>query len=110
MPIRKRINKRMKKDMFMRFTLIIMIMVLKVDILKIGHHGSNTSTSLPFLQETKPKIAVISVGEKNRYNHPSVEVIKRLTKENIPYLQTKTSGTITILPNTKEVMEEKKEG
>ena len=83
---------------------------LKVDILKIGHHGSNTSTSLPFLQETKPKIAVISVGEKNRYNHPSVEVIKRLTKENIPYLQTKTSGTITILPNTKEVMEEKKEG
>lgn len=35
MPIRKRINKRMKKDMFMRFTLIIMIMVLKVDILKV---------------------------------------------------------------------------
>ena len=82
---------------------------LKVDILKVGHHGSNTSTSLSFLQETRPELALISVGENNRYNHPSMDVIKRLTKKNIPYLQTKTSGTITILPNTKEVIEDKKE-
>ncbi len=82
---------------------------LKVDILKVGHHGSNTSTSLSFLKETKPRLALISVGENNRYHHPSKEVIKRLTDENIPYLQTKTSGTITIYPKTEEVIEDKKE-
>ena len=82
---------------------------LKVDVLKIGHHGSNTSTSLSFLKATNPRLALISVGENNRYNHPSVEIIKRLDEENIPHLQTKMSGTITIFPNTEEIVEDKKE-
>lgn len=79
---------------------------LKVDIVKIGHHGSNTSTSLSFLKKTKPRLALISVGENNRYHHPSKEVLDRLSKQNIPYLQTKTSGTITIYPQTEEVVED----
>ena len=79
---------------------------LKVDIVKIGHHGSNTSTSLSFLKKTKPRLALISVGENNRYHHPSKEVLDRLSTQNIPYLQTKTSGTITIYPQTEEVVED----
>lgn len=82
---------------------------LKVDVLKVGHHGSATSTSLSFLKEATPRLAIISVGENNRYHHPSRKVIERLIKQNIPYLQTKTSGTITIYPNTEEVVEDKKE-
>ena len=79
---------------------------LKVDIVKIGHHGSNTSTSLSFLKKTKPRLALISVGENNRYHHPSKEVLDRLSTQNIPYLQTKASGTITIYPQTEEVVED----
>lgn len=83
---------------------------LKVDILKLGHHGSKTSTSNSLLEKVKPKLAIISVGEDNRYHHPDPEVIDRLTNHNIPYLMTQTSGTITIFPKTKEVIEDKKEG
>ena len=71
---------------------------LKVDILKLGHHGSNTSTSKRLLRELTPKLALISVGKNNRYNHPSIEVLNRLHQENIPTLQTKDEGTITIYP------------
>jgi len=49
-----------------------------VDILKVAHHGSNTSTSAHFVQTIKPKMAMISVGEKNRYGHPAEEVLQRL--------------------------------
>ena len=61
------------------------------------------------MKEATPRLAIISVGENNRYHHPSRKVIERLIKQNIPYLQTKTSGTITIYPNTEEVVEDKKE-
>ena len=66
----------------------------------------NSSTSLSFLKKTKPRLALISVGENNRYHHPSKEVLDRLSAQNIPYLQTKTSGTITIYPQTEEIVED----
>lgn len=50
----------------------------KADILKVGHHGSSSSTSTEFLQKISPKYAVISAGNHKKYNHPSDEVIKRL--------------------------------
>lgn len=80
---------------------------LKTDIIKIGHHGSDTSTSLSFLKATRPRLALISVGEDNIYNHPSKEVINRLIKEKIPFLTTIESGTITIFPEKEEVKEDK---
>lgn len=51
---------------------------LQADVLKVGHHGSKNSTSLEFLKEVNPEIAVISVGRNNQYGHPSPEVLERL--------------------------------
>ena len=51
-----------------------------IDILKVGHHGSITSTSLEFVNKINPKYCIISVGKNNKYNHPSKEVINRLNK------------------------------
>lgn len=61
---------------------------LKVDVLKLGHHGSSTSSSEKFLRYYKPKVAIISCGYKNKYNHPAIEVINRLNKLNIKIRRT----------------------
>lgn len=82
---------------------------LKVDIIKLGHHGSSTSSSERFLSKLKPKLALISVGKDNNFNHPSKEVLKRLKTLNIPYLTTINSGTITIYPTKKEITEDRQE-
>ena len=47
-----------------------------VDILKVGHHGSNTSSDKEFINAVKPKYSIISVGRKNRYGHPKNEVLE----------------------------------
>jgi competence protein ComEC len=69
---------------------------LKVDILKLGHHGSSTSSSYEFLNTYKPKISIISCGLKNKYNHPNKEVVVRLEKLNLPYRRTDEEGTIKL--------------
>ncbi|MEK7160660.1 MAG: MBL fold metallo-hydrolase, partial [Patescibacteria group bacterium] len=56
---------------------------LKADILAVGHHGSKTSTSAEFLAAVAPQIAVIQVGLKNKYGHPTAEVLARLAGINI---------------------------
>lgn len=68
----------------------------KIDVLKVSHHGSDSASSERFLLNYTPTAALVSVGEKNRYGHPSVSVMERLMKycENI-YL-TKDVGAITI--------------
>ena len=69
---------------------------LKSDILKLGHHGSKTSSSLRFLKQVEPRLAIISSGRKNRFRHPSKEVIRRLDDLKIPYLNTAKNGSIDI--------------
>jgi competence protein ComEC len=66
----------------------------KLDVLIVGHHGSNTSTDLSLLKQTKPDIAVISVGEKNSYGHPSQAVLDRLELFGCHIFRTDTHGTI----------------
>jgi competence protein ComEC len=65
-----------------------------VDFLKVGHHGSKTSTSDIFLKNTSPDVAVISCGYKNRYNHPSQETLDNLMKYDIPIYRTDTQGNL----------------
>ncbi|MBI2055462.1 MAG: MBL fold metallo-hydrolase [Candidatus Sungbacteria bacterium] len=75
--------------------LIAMGADLYADVLKVGHHGSKTSTFDEFLWATSPKIAVISAGRRNRYGHPHQEVIDRLMRLGIETLRTDQDGDIT---------------
>ena len=54
-----------------------------IDILKVGHHGSKTSTSNKFIDKINPKYSIISVGKNNRYGHPNSEVLDILNNSSI---------------------------
>ncbi|VAW52154.1 DNA internalization-related competence protein ComEC/Rec2 [hydrothermal vent metagenome] len=69
---------------------------LASDVLIVPHHGSKTSSSLAFVQTVNPKIALISVGYKNRYRLPSNKIVARYQLLNRDVLQTDSSGAITI--------------
>ncbi|MET3699309.1 competence protein ComEC [Bacillus oleivorans] len=67
---------------------------LKADYLKVGHHGSQTSTGVPFLKVVSPSYAVISVGKNNWYGHPDPEVLRNLKEEDIKVFRTDQNGAI----------------
>lgn len=67
---------------------------LKSDILKVGHHGSRTSSSDDFVAAVAPLYAVISDGQNNKYGHPHKETLDTLTKHGVHILQTDKLGTI----------------
>ncbi|MEK4853915.1 MBL fold metallo-hydrolase [Paenibacillus sp. FSL H7-0756] len=75
---------------------------LKADVLKVGHHGSSSSTSKPFLDAVKPSYAVISVG-KNNYGHPTSGVLSRLKSANASVLRTDQKGTITAISDGNKI-------
>jgi competence protein ComEC len=77
-------------------TLVESNLDLDSDILKVGHHGSKTSTTDVFLDKVSPDIAVISVGKDNQYGHPHLEVLERLEKYGIKILRTDQNGDIKI--------------
>lgn len=68
----------------------------QTNILKVGHHGSETSTTTDFLTQVKPEIAIISVGKDNSYGHPTEVVLQRLKANNIEVHRTDEEGTILI--------------
>ena len=68
--------------------------ISNIDILKVGHHGSNTSSSKEFIQKINPKYALISVGEDNKFKYPSSEVINNLSNSII--FRTDCDGGILI--------------
>lgn len=76
---------------------------LQSDILKVGHHGSRTSTSELFLREVDPRYAVISTSADNRYGHPHVEVTDLLFNERVETYSTAEEGVITFLSDGKNV-------
>lgn len=67
---------------------------IDVDILKLGHHGSKTSSSIEFIKATSPKLVIISAGKDNRYGHPAPEVMKIIRNLGIQEMSTISSGTI----------------
>ncbi|MEO8911026.1 MAG: DNA internalization-related competence protein ComEC/Rec2 [Gemmatimonadaceae bacterium] len=69
---------------------------LRADVLKVGHHGSSTSSSDAFLAAVHPDLAVISVGAGNKYGHPSSDVIRALGRAGAAVLRTDETGTIVI--------------
>lgn len=70
--------------------------LLKADVLKVAHHGSNTSTTEPFLAAVRPRLALVSVGANNSYGHPDADVLQRLGAAGIPTLRTDLAGTIVV--------------
>ena len=75
-----------------------------IDVLKVGHHGSKSSTSFDFVKQIMPRYSVISVGRNNRYNHPNQEVLDNLNNSTI--YRTDINGTIelTIYKNKLDIM------
>jgi competence protein ComEC len=72
---------------------------LGADILKVGHHGSRTSSSGSFLHRVKPKIALLSVGTKNRFGHPSPETVGRFVHFGLQVHRTDREGAIVLESN-----------
>ncbi len=73
------------------------------DVLKVGHHGSQYSTTEDFLDKVNPKYAIISVGKNNTYNHPREETLNKLEKRNIKLYRTDKDGTIIATTNGEEI-------
>jgi len=65
-------------------------------VLKVGHHGSRTSSSATFLNVIRPQVAIISVGAGNSYGHPTAETLQRLRNVGATVYRTDQSGTVTI--------------
>lgn len=76
---------------------------IKCDVLKVGHHGSDTSSSANFLKKVEPTYAVISCGMNNSYGHPDDSVLKRLDERNIDVYRTDIQGTIVFTSNGKDI-------
>lgn len=69
---------------------------VKANVLKVGHHGSDTSTSDDFLARVNPSIAVISCGKDNKYGHPTESTVQKLKDKGVQVLRTDEVGTIVI--------------
>lgn len=70
--------------------------LLRADVLKVGHHGSSTSSTAAFLDAVQPRIALVSVGTGNTYGHPSVDVMASLAARGSQALRTDRMGTIVV--------------
>ena len=75
----------------------------EVDVLKVAHHGSNSSTSRQFLEKVKPKYAIISVGRDNSHNLPDIDIVERLKSNNIKIYRTDESNTIWLTSDGTEI-------
>jgi competence protein ComEC len=82
---------------------------LKADILKIGHHGAEDSTSEAFLKQIRPSISVISVNRENLRGYPSQETLERIKVLGSQLYKTDRDGTIIVAVKDKEHIEIRKE-
>jgi beta-lactamase superfamily II metal-dependent hydrolase len=76
---------------------------VQADVLKVGQHGSDTSTSQAFLNKVNPKYAVISCGKDDSYQHPNQTTIEKLNAKNIEVFRTDLDGTVIATTNGKDI-------
>lgn len=76
---------------------------LSATVLKVGHHGSKTSSGTEFLKAVNPKWAVISVGADNSYGHPHEQTLKRLEDLGVTVFRTDVNGTVTTVTDGENV-------
>lgn len=76
---------------------------LTAQVLKTGHHGSDTSSSEGFLETVSPKIAIIEVGKDNDFGHPSLRILKRLERVGTKILRTDLDGTVKLVSDGEEI-------
>lgn len=76
---------------------------LRADVLKVGHHGSRTSSSAPFLEAVQPRVALVSVGRGNTYGHPSSSVVAEFRRRGVPLLRTDVAGTSVVTTDGRRV-------
>lgn len=81
---------------------------VSADVLKVGHHGSNTATSQSFLNKVKPKYAVIEVGKGNSYGHPTANTLSKLQNIGATIYRTDNDGTIIFTSDAKTITIDKK--
>jgi competence protein ComEC len=68
----------------------------EIDVLKVGHHGSSTSTSPSLVRGIRPQVALISVGRRNRFGHPAPEVLRRLLQTGARIYRTDRGGDLIV--------------
>ena len=76
---------------------------LSADVLKLGHHGSKTSSCEEFLQAVNPEYAVISCGQDNPYGHPHESTLERLKRLNIKVFRTDEQGAVVAVSNGQDI-------
>lgn len=77
--------------------------VLDCDVLKVGHHGSSTSTTKEFLDAVSPELAVISCGEGNKYGHPHAETLSKLTAASAEIYRTDEWGSVVLVSDGTDI-------
>lgn len=76
---------------------------LRAQVLKVGHHGSTTSTSEEFLEAISPEYAIISCAKDNKYGHPHDEIIERLKAHQVSIYRTDEEGTVHLICDGKQI-------
>ena len=72
---------------------------ISCDVIKVGHHGSDSSSGKSFIKRVNPKYAIITVGEKNRYDHPYQKIIDRWENNGAKIYRTDLNGNIIVTSN-----------
>jgi len=76
---------------------------LRADVLKLGHHGSRTSSTDAFIDAVQPRLGLVSVGVGNRYGHPSPEILDAFAKRGVPLLRTDRDGVVVVSTDGREI-------
>jgi competence protein ComEC len=79
---------------------------IRSDVLKVGHHGSRTSSTEDFVSAVRPNIAVISVGKNNKFRHPSPDVLARLAYNNVKTYRTDENNAVVLVSDGERWWEE----